>query len=67
MGGTVSGGIGWVVVVNLIIWTGVFVYLLRLDLKLRQLERLDSGPAAGTHETHARTSRRPEGGVEESR
>jgi CcmD family protein len=64
MGGNVSGGIGWVVVVNLIIWTGVFVYLLRLDLKLRQLERLDSGSGV---ETHARTSRLPEGGVEESR
>lgn len=34
----VSGGIGWVVVVNLVIWTGLFVYLLRLDQRLRDKE-----------------------------
>ena len=26
-----TGGIGWVVAVNLIIWTGLFLYLLRLE------------------------------------
>jgi CcmD family protein len=34
----VSGGIGWVVTVNLIIWTGLFLYLLRLGSRLRALE-----------------------------
>jgi len=35
----VSGGIGWVVAVNLIIWTGLFLYLLRLGKRLRELEK----------------------------
>ena len=35
----VTGGIGWVVAVNLIIWTGLFLYLLRLGARLRDLER----------------------------
>ncbi|HEY9422601.1 MAG TPA: CcmD family protein [Thermoanaerobaculia bacterium] len=35
----VSGGIGWVVAVNLIIWTGLFIYLLRLGKRLRDMER----------------------------
>lgn len=35
----VSGGDGWVVAVNLIIWTGLFLYLLRLDRRLREIER----------------------------
>jgi CcmD family protein len=35
----VSGGIGWVVAVNLIIWTGLFLYLLRLGARLRELEK----------------------------
>ncbi len=34
----VGGGIGWVVAVNLIIWTGLFLYLLRLGSRLRELE-----------------------------
>ena len=34
----VSGGIGWVLAVNLIIWTGLFLYLLRLGSRLRKLE-----------------------------
>lgn len=29
----------WIVAVNLVIWTGLFVYLLRLDSKLREMER----------------------------
>jgi CcmD family protein len=41
----VSGGILWVMAVNLIIWTGLFVYLWRLDRKLAELEDL-LGPAA---------------------
>jgi CcmD family protein len=35
----VSGGLGWVVAVNLIIWTGLFLYLLRLGSRLRELEK----------------------------
>jgi CcmD family protein len=35
----VAGGIEAVVVVNLIVWTGLFVYLLRLDKKVRDMER----------------------------
>lgn len=35
MTGTVaSGGPGWVVAVNLVIWTGLFLYLLRLERRL---------------------------------
>ena len=33
------GGMGWIYVVNLIIWTGLFLYLLRLDSRLRNLEK----------------------------
>jgi CcmD family protein len=35
----VTGGNGWIVAVNLIIWTGLFVYLLRLGKRLRELEK----------------------------
>jgi len=35
----VSGGDGWIVAVNLVIWTGLFLYLLRLDRRLREMER----------------------------
>jgi CcmD family protein len=35
----VSGGDGWIVAVNLIIWTGLFLYLLRLDRRLREMEK----------------------------
>lgn len=35
----VGGGLGWVVVVNLIIWTGLFLYLLRLDRTVRDKEK----------------------------
>jgi CcmD family protein len=34
----ITGGIGWVVAVNLIIWTGLFLYLLRLGGRVRSLE-----------------------------
>ena len=34
-----SGGIGWVVAVNLVIWTGLFLVVLRLDRKVRELEK----------------------------
>ena len=35
----VQGGIGWVLAVNLIIWTGLFIYLLRLGKRLRDMEK----------------------------
>ncbi|MFN7941698.1 MAG: CcmD family protein [Thermoanaerobaculia bacterium] len=34
-----TGGIGWVLTVNLIIWTGLFLYLLRLDRRLSKREK----------------------------
>jgi CcmD family protein len=37
----VSGSIHWVMVVNLVIWTGLFLYLRRLDRKLRDLETIE--------------------------
>lgn len=30
---------GWILAVNLVIWTGIFLYLLRLNRKLRDLEK----------------------------
>lgn len=33
-----DGGTLWLAAVNLIIWTGLFVYLLRIDRKLSQKE-----------------------------
>ena len=35
----VQGGIGWVLAVNLIIWTGLFLYLLRVERQVRDLEK----------------------------
>jgi CcmD family protein len=35
----VEGGIGWVLAVNLIIWTGLFLYLLRVERQVKNLER----------------------------
>lgn len=34
----VTGGIGWVLAVNLVIWTALFLYLLRLEARLAALE-----------------------------
>lgn len=34
-----SGGLGWILAVNLIIWTGLFLYLLRLGKRLREMEK----------------------------
>jgi CcmD family protein len=33
------GGPAWVTAVNLVIWTGIFLYLLRLDRRVNDLER----------------------------
>lgn len=35
----VEGGLGWIVAVNLVIWTGIFLYLLRLEKRLRDTEK----------------------------
>jgi CcmD family protein len=40
-GTVVGGGIGWVAVVNLVIWTGLFLYLRRLHAKVRRLEEME--------------------------
>ncbi|MCP3957574.1 MAG: CcmD family protein [bacterium] len=34
-----EGGVMWVAVVNLIIWTGLFLYLLSLERKISQQEK----------------------------
>ncbi len=34
-----ASSIGWVAAANLIIWTGIFLYLLRLAKRLRELEK----------------------------
>ncbi|MGH9360760.1 MAG: CcmD family protein [Thermoanaerobaculia bacterium] len=34
-----EGALWWVVAVNLVIWTGLFLVVLRLDRKLRKLEK----------------------------
>jgi CcmD family protein len=47
----VSGGIEWVMAVNVIIWTGLFVYLWRLDRKLGGLEE-----SLGADRRHERKS-----------
>ncbi len=41
-----EGGIGWVAAVNVIVWTGLFLYLLRLGSHVRRLENhpLESRP-----------------------
>jgi CcmD family protein len=33
------GGLAWVTAVNLVIWTGLFVYLLRLARRISELEK----------------------------
>ena len=35
---------GWIVAVNLVIWTGLFLYLLRLGKRLREVERTEKEP-----------------------
>lgn len=42
----IEGGIGWVAAVNLIIWTGLFLYLLRLRNRVQALEREPGGAPA---------------------
>ncbi|HEY8022570.1 MAG TPA: CcmD family protein [Thermoanaerobaculia bacterium] len=33
------GGLGWILIVNLILWTGLFLYLLSLGKRLGELEK----------------------------
>jgi CcmD family protein len=35
----INGSIGMVLAVNLVIWTGLFLYLLRLEAHVRELEK----------------------------
>ena len=50
----VSGSIHWVMVVNLVIWTGIFLYVRRLDRRLdrtvRELETTRQPLGAPTSE-----------------
>ena len=39
-----SGGIGWVLAVNLVIWTGLFLYLLWVERRVRHMERPENEP-----------------------
>lgn len=32
-------GLGWVLAVNLVLWTGLFLYMLRLGRQVRRAER----------------------------
>ena len=34
-----TGGLGWVFATNLVVWTGLFLYLLFLHRKLGRLEK----------------------------
>lgn len=38
-----DGGLGWVLAVNLVVWSGLFLYLLRLHVQVRRLERRGTG------------------------
>jgi CcmD family protein len=46
-----SGNVEWVMLVNLIIWTGLFLYLLRLDRKVRALAAPESLETVNSPET----------------
>jgi len=45
--GSVGGGIEWVAAVNVIVWTGLFLYLLRLRARVRALEGGSAAPKPG--------------------
>jgi CcmD family protein len=44
----IDAGLGWVLAVNLVVWTGLFLYLLRLHRQLRALERSSAGAGEET-------------------
>ena len=37
------GGLGWIYTVNLVIWSGLFLYLLRLGKRLDTMETMEKG------------------------
>ena len=39
-------GLGWVLVVNVVLWTGLFLYMLRLARRVRAAERAAFDAAA---------------------
>lgn len=39
----IEGTLGWVVGVNLVIWTGLFLYILYLNKKIRDMEKSSHG------------------------
>jgi len=49
----VSGNIDWVLAVNIVIWTGLFLYLLRLERQVRgrAADRLDEATEPGQSST----------------
>lgn len=51
----ISQGLGWVIVVNLVLWTGLFLYLLRLSRSLRAAERA----AGADDDAHRSTANEP--------
>jgi hypothetical protein len=43
-----SDGLGWLIVVNLLLWSGLFLYILRLQRSLRAAERAADETAQGS-------------------
>lgn len=46
-----DGGMGWVLAVNLVVWTGLFLYLLRLHRQVHELERRAGGRRGGEEDS----------------
>lgn len=47
-------GLGWLIVVNLVLWTGLFLYLLRLQRQVRRAEHaLGDSDGAGVESGEA--------------
>lgn len=38
MDASLGGGLGWLMAVNLVVWSGLFLYLLRLHRQVRAIE-----------------------------
>lgn len=38
MDASLGGGLGWLLAVNLVVWSGLFLYLLRLHRQVRAIE-----------------------------
>lgn len=41
-----DSGLTWLMAVNLVVWTGLFLYLLRLHRQVRRLERAGAAASA---------------------